>query len=198
MDSEAFEHYLRDASRRGSPCSGGFDGAAGGSACGDLVRVSLAIEGGRVSRASYEAEGCATLTAAGAAATALAEVGTVLDAALIDADLIAAELGGIGSQGRHAVELAADALHRALAAAAGSGHELAATPPSGERVLVALSGGVDSAVAALLERERGAEVVAVTLKLWADRRTDAARSCCSPLAVLGARRARALARRSRT
>ncbi len=38
------------------------------------------------------------------------------------------------------------------------------------------------------ERERGAEVVAVTLKLWADRRTDAAKSCCSPEAVLGARR----------
>ena len=43
-----------------------------------------------------------------------------------------------------------------------------------------MSGGVDSAVAALLERERGAEVVAVTLKLWADRHTDGARSCCSP------------------
>ncbi len=27
----------------------------------------------------------------------------------------------------------------------------------------------------------------MTLKLWADRRTDAAKSCCSPLAVLGAR-----------
>jgi tRNA-specific 2-thiouridylase len=29
--------------------------------------------------------------------------------------------------------------------------------------------------------------VAVTLKLWADRRTDGERSCCSPQAVLGAR-----------
>ena len=58
--------------------------------------------------------------------------------------------------------------------------ELAPAPVAGERVLVALSGGVDSAVAALRERERGAEVVAVTLKLWADRRTDAERSCCSP------------------
>jgi tRNA-specific 2-thiouridylase len=42
-------------------------------------------------------------------------------------------------------------------------------------------------VAALLERERGAEVVAVTLKLWADRRTDGTRSCCSPEAVVAAR-----------
>ena len=96
-------------------------------------------------------------------------------------------LGGLSPQGAHAAELAADALHRALAAAAGSGAALADPPATGERVLVALSGGVDSAVAALLERQRGAEVVAVTVKLWADRRTDAAQSCCSPLAVLGAR-----------
>ena len=27
----------------------------------------------------------------------------------------------------------------------------------------------------------------MTLKLWSDQRTDAAKSCCSPLAVLGAR-----------
>jgi tRNA-specific 2-thiouridylase len=54
-------------------------------------------------------------------------------------------------------------------------------------VLVAMSGGVDSAVAALLEREQGAEVVGVTLKLWADPETDGAKACCSPEAVLGAR-----------
>ena len=50
-----------------------------------------------------------------------------------------------------------------------------------------MSGGVDSAVAALLERERGAEVVAITVKLWADPETDGAKACCSPEAVLGAR-----------
>jgi tRNA-specific 2-thiouridylase len=50
-----------------------------------------------------------------------------------------------------------------------------------------MSGGVDSAVAALLERERGAEVLGVTLKLWADPETDGAKACCSPEAVLGAR-----------
>jgi tRNA-uridine 2-sulfurtransferase len=50
-----------------------------------------------------------------------------------------------------------------------------------------MSGGVDSAVAALLERERGVEVIGVTVKLWADPQTDGAKACCSPEAVLGAR-----------
>jgi tRNA-specific 2-thiouridylase len=86
---------------------------------------------------------------------------------------------------RHAAQLAADALHRALASAAASADRL--SEPHGGRVLVAMSGGVDSAVAALLERERGAEVVGVTLKLWADPETDGAKACCSPEAVLGAR-----------
>jgi tRNA-specific 2-thiouridylase len=39
----------------------------------------------------------------------------------------------------------------------------------------------------LLERERGAEVVGVTVKLWADPETDGAKACCSPEAVVGAR-----------
>lgn len=55
------------------------------------------------------------------------------------------------------------------------------------RVAVAMSGGVDSAVAALLAREEGAEVVAITVKLWSDPDTDGAKACCSPEAVLGAR-----------
>ena len=60
-------------------------------------------------------------------------------------------------------------------------------PASAGRVLVAMSGGVDSAVAALLCAQAGDEVVAVTLKLWADQEGDGERSCCSPQAVIGAR-----------
>ena len=50
-----------------------------------------------------------------------------------------------------------------------------------------MSGGVDSAVAALLAREEGAEVIGITVKLWTDPETDGAKACCSPEAVLGAR-----------
>src|SRR4051794_11643463 len=187
MSFEAFEHYLDDESRRGPAPDGGFSGAAGGAPCGDLVRVSLALKRGRISAASFDAEGCAAANAAGAALAEAAEGETVLEAARIGPADISQALGGLTPQGHHAAELAADALHRALGAAASSGVVLADRPAGGERVLVALSGGVDSAVAALLERRRGADVVAVTLKLWADRHTDGGRSCCSPEAVVGAR-----------
>lgn len=58
-----------------------------------------------------------------------------------------------------------------------------------ERILVAMSGGVDSSVAAALLREQGHEVVGVTMRVW--RETAAAcegrRTCCSPLDLADAR-----------
>jgi tRNA-specific 2-thiouridylase len=50
-----------------------------------------------------------------------------------------------------------------------------------------MSGGVDSAVAALLVDRDGREAVAVTLELWADPANDAEASCCSAHAVRLAR-----------
>jgi tRNA-uridine 2-sulfurtransferase len=172
-------------SHRGTPPDGAFSGAAGGSACGDLARISLSVAGGRIESASFDAEGCSATTAACEAAAELSESEAVLDAARIGAADLDEALGGLAPGMRHAAGLAADALHRALAAAAASGRQLA--EPRAGRVLVAMSGGVDSATAAVLEREAGREVVAVTLKLWADRSTDGQRSCCSPEAVVSAR-----------
>ncbi len=187
MDAALLAHYAGDDSRRGAAPDGAFTGAAGGSVCGDLARLSILIAGGAIDAVTFDAEGCAAATAAAAAVAELAEGEDVLGAARIGAAEISEALGGFSPQGRHAADLAADALHRALSSAASAGVPLAGPPPDGERVLVAVSGGVDSAVAALLERERGADVVAVTLKLWADRHNDGARSCCSPEAVVGAR-----------
>ena len=50
-----------------------------------------------------------------------------------------------------------------------------------------MSGGVDSAVAALLVSAPSEEAVAVTLELWSDPEGDGELSCCSAQAVRGAR-----------
>ncbi len=190
MSRDVFEHFLRDETRRGPVPRDAFTGAAGGAACGDLSRISLVLEEGRIAAVTFDAEGCGATRAATAAVAELIDGGEVLAAARIGIEEVDEAIGGLTPAKRHAAQLAADALHRALASAAASNRHLV---PAGdrdegrERVLVAMSGGVDSAVAALLERERGAEVLGVTLKLWADPETDGAKACCSPEAVLGAR-----------
>jgi tRNA-uridine 2-sulfurtransferase len=185
MDRDLFEHYLADQSRRGPVPDGAFTGAAGGAACGDLSRISVTVEDERIAAVSFDAEGCGATLAATAAVAEMVDGAPVLEAAQLGIDAVDAAIGGLTAAKRHAAQLSTDALHRALTGAAASSRHLAPTGPN--RVAVAMSGGVDSAVAALLERERGAEVVGITVKLWADPETDGAKACCSPEAVLGAR-----------
>ncbi len=61
----------------------------------------------------------------------------------------------------------------------------------GTRVVVAMSGGVDSAVAAALLRDAGHDVIGITMRLWprgmAGAPTEHYERCCSPSAVDDAR-----------
>ncbi len=154
VPDERFEDHLRHPRGRGRAVSDAFDGAAGGAACGDLVRVSVAVEGDRVRAVGFEASGCGATIAAASAAVELAEGAGLIEAARIGSPQIAAELGGLSAGKLHAADLASDALHRALGAAVRAHGQLAAREG---RTLVAMSGGVDSAVAALLAAGAGAE-----------------------------------------
>ncbi len=109
----------------------------------------------------------------------------------------------LGIEGDRVVEADAPGLERPLAgltllkAAAVGGETLAVdalanalgpvfrAPPSPTRVAVAMSGGVDSAVALLRALP---DAVGVTLRLWLDPQgPDAERACCSPESVIAAR-----------
>jgi tRNA-uridine 2-sulfurtransferase len=173
--------HLERPHARGITPRGSHSGAAGGAACGDLVRVSVAVERGTVKATGFDASGCGVAIAAGSAAASLVDGRPLLEAARVGTEDIARELGGLSPAKRHGAELACDALHRALGQAARADAKIAPAPG---RLLVALSGGVDSAVAALLA---GSRAVGVTLELWADKDSDGDRSCCSAQAVRSAR-----------
>jgi len=60
------------------------------------------------------------------------------------------------------------------------------------RVVVAMSGGVDSSVAAALLKDQGFDVVGVMLRLWSEPGTEESNRCCSPESMSMARRAAAV------
>ncbi|HEY2630756.1 MAG TPA: tRNA 2-thiouridine(34) synthase MnmA [Solirubrobacteraceae bacterium] len=187
MTVEELSHHLERPLGRGHVPEDACTGAAGGAACGDLIRVSVRVDPsdpeGRIVDAGFDASGCGATTAAGSATVQLIRGEPLLAAAKLGAGDIAEELGGLSPAKRHAAELAADALHRALGWALRKQTRLAPA----KRALVAMSGGVDSAVAALLVSESGEETVGVTLELWSDPENDGERSCCSAQAVRSAR-----------
>ena len=185
--AELIEQHLAQPHGRGALADASATGAAGGAACGDLVRISVRVDGDRVAETGFEASGCAAVRAAGSAAAELVEGMPVLAAALVSPEVVARELGGLAPSHMHAAELTCDALHRALGSAARDGDVEIAPSATKTRTLVAMSGGVDSAAAAQLALDAGDEVVAVTLELWSDPAGDGEQSCCSPQAVRGAR-----------
>jgi tRNA-specific 2-thiouridylase len=63
----------------------------------------------------------------------------------------------------------------------------AGNPKSNSRVVVAMSGGVDSSVAAAVLKAQGCDVVGLMLKLWSDGDGGRANRCCTPADVDAAR-----------
>jgi tRNA-specific 2-thiouridylase len=56
------------------------------------------------------------------------------------------------------------------------------------KVVVAMSGGVDSSVAAALLKEQGYDVVGMMLRLWSEPGKEDSNRCCTPDSMAQARR----------
>src|SRR5918998_467457 len=168
-------------------------GESGYAACGDVARFTLRIEKNRLTEVRYKVYGCAACIAAGSALSELVHGGSLLKAARVSKADLENVLGGALPQGKeHALTLVLDALHKAFEdhwnreagamLVEGYGGYGAS---GGKSVVVATSGGVDSAVTALLLKEAGYEAACVTFRLHDGEKGS--RSCCSPDTVLFAR-----------
>jgi tRNA-specific 2-thiouridylase len=169
-----------DLSRAGAVERPDGEGRAGGGACDDRVRFTVALDRGQLVAVRFGADACPTTTAAAAWLATEAEGGSLLDAARLGAVAAHAACGVAGAR-RACAEVAVDAFHAALGDAVVRG----ATVPGTGRLAVAMSGGVDSAVALA---EAPADAFGITLQLWIDPHApDTDRACCAPGSVRRAR-----------
>ena len=83
-------------------------------ACGDILRLSVRIEGGRVAEARYKVRGCTASIAAGSATTEMLHGMTKTEAAALDAHAIEGAVGGLNPESKHAAVLCVDGLKALL------------------------------------------------------------------------------------
>lgn len=82
--------------------------------CGDVLRLSLRIEAGRIVEVRFKAKGCVPSMACGSALTELIAGRTLDEARNLERDELAAAIGGLPEASTHAAQLALDALSAAL------------------------------------------------------------------------------------
>lgn len=173
-----------DLSRAGAVAQPDGEGRAGGGRCNDRVRFTLGLVGDQLEQVRFGADACAATTAAAAWLAARAEGGLLLDGARLG---LAEVLAGatIEPTGAECALTAVDAFHAAIGDAVARG---AVVPADPNRVIVAMSGGVDSAMVLTQTVAEGYEAVGVTLRLWIDPEAPSPeRACCAPSAVRAAR-----------
>jgi nitrogen fixation protein NifU and related proteins len=83
-------------------------------ACGDVLKLSLKLEGGRIAEIRFRAQGCVPAIACGSAITELAKGKTVEEARQISTEDLVRKVGGVPEASTHASHLAMDALRALL------------------------------------------------------------------------------------
>lgn len=85
-------------------------------ACGDVMRLSLRVQDGRVVEARYRAKGCVPAIACGSCITELVQGRSLADVRQLRREDLLRVLGGLPKASHHASQLAIDVLAAALKA----------------------------------------------------------------------------------
>ena len=83
-------------------------------ACGDVLRLTLKVNSGRISDIRFKAKGCVPAMACGSALTELILGKTLQEAYALGREDLSSAVGGLPQASAHATQLALDALSAAL------------------------------------------------------------------------------------
>ncbi len=221
MESLFYEHFRNPRNAVEIPDADG-TGHAGAASCGAVISIYIRFDGDGIGSAGFQATGSSAAIAAGSLLTDMIVGRSWREAAALPESAIEAALSGTGldednispvklASIRSAAMFAIEALHAAFEDAIARGRFPVAAALNQDAVLVAMSGGVDSAVACLLEQKAGRSVTGITMRLWRDPESNGrgknkgasgeasgggnndttkageSTSCCSPQAIRDAR-----------
>ena len=114
--SAAFKEHLANPRRAGELADADAVAELTNPVCGDRLRLSLRVRGGRIEAARFLAYGCPPTLACGSALAAMLEGMGVADAARLGRQDVARAAGGLPARKGHAAALALETLHAALRA----------------------------------------------------------------------------------
>jgi len=83
-------------------------------ACGDILRLTLKLDAGRIAEIRFRAKGCVPAIACGSALTELLKGRTVNEAQLLGREELVRAVGGLPEASSHASHLAMDTLQALL------------------------------------------------------------------------------------
>lgn len=89
-------------------------GQVGNPVCGDVMKLTIKIDEGRISDAKFKTFGCGAAVATSSMVTELVKGKTIDEALRISNAAVAEALDGLPAQKMHCSNLAADALHLAV------------------------------------------------------------------------------------
>jgi len=89
-------------------------GDVGNPVCGDVMRITIKVEGDRIKDIAFKTLGCAAAIATSSVTTEMAKNKTLEEAMAITKDAVAEHLGGLPPQKMHCSNLAAEGLHKAI------------------------------------------------------------------------------------
>jgi nitrogen fixation NifU-like protein len=113
VSPELIEHF-RNPRNVGELAAPAITVEASNPVCGDILRLSVRMESGRVAEAGYKVRGCAASIAAGSALTVLLQGRDRFGMSTIMRETVENAVGGLSNESKHAAALCVDAVRAIL------------------------------------------------------------------------------------
>lgn len=89
-------------------------GQVGNPVCGDIMKMYIKVDGGRITDIKFKTFGCGAAIATSSMVTEMVKGKTIDEALTVSNQMVAEALGGLPAPKMHCSNLAADALHKAI------------------------------------------------------------------------------------